>query len=80
MASFRKRNNMWQAQVRNKHVEKENPNKICFVTNRPISPNNLSIHHVIPWSYMYSDDLWNLVYVDKIETVEYQTQYLIKVQ
>ena len=22
-----------------------------------------SIDHVIPWSYMYSDDLWNLVYV-----------------
>ena len=28
---------------------------------------NLSVHHVIPWSYMYSDDLWNLVYVDKNE-------------
>ena len=21
--------------------------------------------HIIPWSYMYSDDLWNLVYVNK---------------
>jgi len=22
----------------------------------------LSIDHVIPWSYLYSDDIWNLVY------------------
>ena len=26
-----------------------------------------SANHVIPWSYLYSDDLWNLVYVEKRE-------------
>ena len=26
---------------------------------------DLSIDHVIPWSYIYSDDLWNLVFVSK---------------
>ena len=43
----------------------ENPNKICFLTDKPIANNELSIDHIIPWSYMYSDDLWNLVYVKK---------------
>ena len=43
----------------------ENPNKICFLTDKPIANNELSIDHIIPWSYMYSDDLWNLVYVSK---------------
>ena len=50
-----------------RYIEIENPNKLCFITNTPINSNNLSVHHVIPWSYMYSDDLWNLVYVDKNE-------------
>ena len=36
----------------------------CFICNNPIY-SNLSIDHVIPWSYMYSDDLWNLVYTHK---------------
>lgn len=42
-----------------------NPDKISFITGKPIAENNLSIDHVIPWSYLYSDDLWNLVYVEK---------------
>lgn len=25
----------------------------------------MSIDHVIPWSYLFSDDIWNLVYVKK---------------
>ena len=29
--------------------------------------NDLSIDHVIPWSYLFSDDVWNLVYVKKTE-------------
>ena len=32
-----------------------------------IKDDELSIDHVIPWSYLYSDDLWNLVYVKKSE-------------
>ena len=48
-----------------KFLDIENPNRLDFVTGKKIIDNNLSIHHVIPWSYMYSDDLWNLVYLDK---------------
>lgn len=43
----------------------ENPNRICFITGKAIPEKELSIDHIIPWSYMYSDDLWNLVYVNK---------------
>lgn len=46
-------------------IDLENPSKICFITNKPIPEKDLSIDHIIPWSYMYSDDLWNLVYVNK---------------
>ena len=42
-------------------LEIENPKKICFLSNKKIE-DDLSIHHVIPWSYLYSDDIWNLVY------------------
>tara|TARA_B100000700_G_C14902620_1_gene788138 strand:+ start:245 stop:1177 length:933 start_codon:yes stop_codon:yes gene_type:complete len=48
-----------------RYLDIENPNRVCFQTGLPIEDNNLSIDHVIPWSYVYSDDLWNLVYVDK---------------
>jgi len=43
----------------------ENPNRICFITGKTIPEKELSIDHIIPWSFMYSDDLWNLVYVNK---------------
>lgn len=43
----------------------ENPQHKCFICDKPIKDEDLSIDHVIPWSYLYSDDLWNLVYVDK---------------
>ena len=48
-----------------RYLDLENPNHICFQTGKKIEDNNLSIDHVIPWSYLFSDDLWNLVYVDK---------------
>ncbi|MBH08997.1 MAG: HNH endonuclease [Candidatus Marinimicrobia bacterium] len=48
-----------------KFIEYENPKKICFITGKPILNGDLSIDHVIPWSYIYSDDLWNLVFVSK---------------
>ena len=38
---------------------------IDFYTNKPIPINQISIDHVIPWSYMYSDDIWNLVLTSK---------------
>ena len=48
-----------------KYLDIENPEQICFISKQPIKKNKLSIDHVIPWSYLYSDNLWNLVYVDK---------------
>ena len=32
---------------------------------KSIQEEEVSIDHVIPWSYLYSDDVWNLVYVHK---------------
>ena len=45
-----------------KFLDFENPKKICFLTGEKIT-GTTSVDHIIPWSYMYSDDLWNLVYV-----------------
>ena len=47
-----------------KYLDIENPERRCFITGNKIPDNKLSVDHVIPWSYMYSDDLWNLVYVN----------------
>lgn len=47
------------------YLDLENSKKICFLCHQSIAPDELSIHHVIPWSYLYSDDLWNLVYAHK---------------
>ncbi len=44
----------------------QNPEKVCFICNKEISDDQLSIDHFIPWSFMYSDDIWNLVYTHKI--------------
>lgn len=38
-----------------------------FYTNNPLNPKEISVDHVIPWSYLYSDDLWNLVLTSKSE-------------
>lgn len=46
-------------------LDLENPNRICFHTGKPIEEGRLEVDHVIPWSYLFSDDIWNLVYVDK---------------
>ena len=46
-------------------LDQENPDRVCFITGKAIPEKDLSIDHIIPWSYMYSDDLWNLVYVNK---------------
>ncbi|WP_434132587.1 HNH endonuclease [Sporomusa sphaeroides] len=45
----------------------DNGERICFYCQQPISDEDLSVDHVIPWSYMFSDDLWNLVYSHKTE-------------
>ncbi|TLP73236.1 HNH endonuclease [Maribacter sp. ACAM166] len=38
--------------------------KKCFICGEDFE-GDISIDHVIPWSFMYSDDLWNLVYTHK---------------
>jgi hypothetical protein len=47
-----------------KYLDLDNPVPTCFICGKPIH-DTPSVDHVIPWSYMYSDDLWNLVYVHK---------------
>ncbi len=46
-----------------KYLDLENPNHHCFICDVVVKDTNISIDHVIPWSYMYSDDIWNLVFV-----------------
>ena len=38
---------------------------IDFYTGLEIVPEEISVDHVIPWSFMYSDDIWNLVLTTK---------------
>jgi 5-methylcytosine-specific restriction endonuclease McrA len=33
----------------------------CFYCNDPVYLDNLHIDHFIPWSYIFEDDIWNLV-------------------
>ncbi|WP_273008141.1 HNH endonuclease [Pseudoalteromonas lipolytica] len=47
------------------YLDVTNSKRICFICHNPIHEDQLSIDHVIPWSFMYSDDLWNLVYAHK---------------
>lgn len=47
------------------YLDRENYLKICFICGKEIKNETPSIDHVIPWSFMYSDDLWNLVYTHK---------------
>jgi hypothetical protein len=41
--------------------------RMCFFCGSEIKDDELSIDHVIPWSFMFSDDIWNLVYCHKGE-------------
>ena len=36
-----------------------------FYTDTIIALDNISVDHVIPWTYLYSDDIWNLVLTSK---------------
>ncbi len=38
---------------------------IDFYTGDILAENDISVDHVIPWSFMYSDDIWNLVITSK---------------
>ena len=39
----------------------------CFHCGEKIEEGQVSVDHIIPWSFMFSDDLWNLVYCHKSE-------------
>ncbi len=39
-----------------------NPTHKCFLCGDEILNETPSIDHVIPWSFLFSDDIWNLVY------------------
>jgi len=43
----------------------KNRNVIDFYTGKVLQENEISVDHVIPWSFMYSDDIWNLVITSK---------------
>lgn len=43
----------------------ENGIAIDFYSGEPLEENDISVDHVIPWSFMYSDDIWNLVLTSK---------------
>lgn len=43
----------------------ENGIAIDFYSGEPLKNDNISVDHVIPWSFMYSDDIWNLVLTSK---------------
>ena len=38
---------------------------IDFYTGDLLDDNDITVDHVIPWSFMYSDDIWNLVLTSK---------------
>lgn len=40
---------------------------IDFYTGKELALDDISIDHVIPWSFMYSDDIWNLVITSKTQ-------------
>ena len=39
------------------YIDLENPTRRCFISNDILNNDELSIDHVIPWSFLYSDDL-----------------------
>lgn len=43
----------------------DNDKIVDFYTGRILKENEISVDHVIPWSFMYSDDIWNLVITSK---------------
>ena len=49
-----------------KNILLENMNKpIDFYIGDELDMDDISVDHVIPWSFMYSDDIWNLVLTSK---------------
>lgn len=45
-------------------LELYNPGRKCFLCPRKLDT-KIDVHHVLPFSFMFSDDLWNLVFTHK---------------
>ncbi len=45
--------------------EFRNSSPLDFYSDKPLFEKDISVDHVIPWSFMYRDDIWNLVLTDK---------------
>lgn len=45
-----------------KYLDLENPGRQCFYCGQPVDGDRPAMDHVLPWSYLCSDDVWNLVY------------------
>lgn len=58
-----RRNNL--TKYKNILLEYAHNKPIDFYTGDKLDNHNISVDHVIPWSYMYSDDIWNLVLTSK---------------
>ena len=58
-----RRNNL--TKYRNELIKQYSISPVDFYTGRELTNDNISIDHVIPWSFMYSDDIWNLVITSK---------------
>ncbi len=39
----------------------ENPEVACIYSGEPVSRQNLSLDHFLPWSYVAHDQLWNII-------------------
>ena len=49
-------------QIRNELLKQfQGGDPIDFYSGEILQPEEISLDHVIPWSFMYSDDIWNLV-------------------
>lgn len=48
-------------------LEFEDQKKYCFYCGNIIPDDEISLDHIIPWSFMFSDDIWNLVFCHKSE-------------
>ena len=53
------------AKYKNILLKSNNYQAIDFYIGKVLKENDISVDHVIPWSFMYSDDIWNLVLTRK---------------
>lgn len=58
-----RRNNL--TNFKNILIKNFEDNPVDFYTGDILEENDISVDHVIPWSFMYSDDIWNLVLTSK---------------